>query len=81
MFQDGKRISSLCDSDTISGNAWADSKKMIFRNDAEIFIIVLLIRASRVVEDRDAYGGKTKLPRNDGRLFLKITSSPSEILP
>lgn len=54
---------------------------MIFRNDAEIFIIVLLIRASRVVEDRDAYGGETKLPRNDGRLFLKITSSPSEILP
>lgn len=31
---------------------------MIFRNGAEIFIIVLLIRASRVVEDRDAYGGE-----------------------
>lgn len=29
---------------------------MIFRNGAEIFIIVLLIRASR--EDRDAYGGE-----------------------
>lgn len=38
-------------------NIWADCKEMIFRNGAEILIIVLLIRASRAVEDRDAYGG------------------------